>query len=96
MSDDNVIELVGRWRQDAETRKRRVPSDPVAATLEVCAAELEEQVIRAAARPLTPEEYAVKAGVTPQTVTAWCRNGTLEAYQDGRQWRIPPHAERAA
>lgn len=41
-----------------------------------------------------PQFYSVKAvaevfGVTPYTVREWCKNGTLEAVQPGKEWRIP-------
>ena len=86
-------DLRDRWRSDAETRKARFPADQIANVLELAAAELDEVIVGLSTQPLSPAEYAVKAGVSPQAVTKWCRQGRLEAYRDecGRWW-IPPHA----
>lgn len=41
-------------------------------------------------RILTPTDLATEYGVTPQTVTAWCRNGLVDGAQFiGGQWAIP-------
>jgi hypothetical protein len=98
MSDhDSLTDLLGRWRQDADSRKRRFPNDPIATALEVCAAEVDEILLGLSAVPLSPGEYARLHGVTPQAVTQWCRTGRLEAYRDSTgHWRIPPHAKHMA
>jgi DNA-directed RNA polymerase specialized sigma24 family protein len=100
MDHDELATLRDRWREDAAARAKGIPNDPTAAVLALCAAELEEALLRQAARPLSPAEYATLHGVTPQAVTQWCRRGILEAYRDATgHWRIPPtatHLERAA
>jgi hypothetical protein len=88
-------DLLGRWTADAETRRSRWPDDPIATTLDLCAAEIREVLAGMSAVPLSPSEYALREGVTEQAVTGWCRRGELEAYRDERgRWRIPGHARR--
>ena len=90
-------ELLARWTTDAATYRRRWPADPIAATLELCAAEIREAMVGQSGQPLTAEEYARREQVSVQTVTSWCRRGELEAYKDMKGcWRIPAHARRAA
>lgn len=90
-------ELLARWTADAATWRQRWPADPVAATLELCAAELRDVLVGQSGQPLTPEEYARREKVSEQTVTGWCRRGELEAYRDIKgRWRIPAHARKAA
>lgn len=89
-------DLLGRWGADATTRRDRWPDDPMAATLDLCAAEIREVLAGLSVVPMSPAEYAMREGVTEQAVTGWCRRGELEAFRDARgRWRIPPHARRA-
>lgn len=93
---DPLQTLRDRWRSDAASRKERFPADQIANVLELAAAELDEVIVGLSTQPLSPGQYAVKAGVSPQAVTKWCREGRLEAYRDecGRWW-IPPYAGHA-
>lgn len=97
MNEAPFNELIASWRRDAEVRLKRVANDPVAATLDYCAAELAGVVARETLKPRTPAEFADLCGVTEQTVTSWCRRGLIEAYQDATgHWRIPGHVEAKA
>lgn len=93
-----VREIVQDWTTEAKVLRRRGENAAIARTLDACAAELQERFARQLEEPLTPAEWAaLHGGVSPQSVTTWCRRGELEAYRDAhRRWRIPPHAERRA
>lgn len=38
---------------------------------------------------LTPIEVGERLGVTPRTITRWCREEKIKAFKLGRVWRIP-------
>lgn len=97
MTTDALNQLADAWDAEAEQKRRRVPSDPIAATLDTCAAELRERLLALISedRSLTPDEYAALHHISPQAVTAWIRRGELEAYRDARHhWHIPASARR--
>lgn len=37
----------------------------------------------------TPRQFAELISTSEQTVTRWCREGTIRAKQFGKLWRIP-------
>lgn len=95
MNIDSARGLVAKWRGDATIRRKVTDTDPIAAALDYCAAELQAALADQAESPLTPEEFAAREHVTAQAVTRWCRIGELEAYRDQKgRWHIPPHAKR--
>ena len=89
-------DLLARWAADATSRRVRCTDDPIATTLDLCAAEIREVVLGLSVTPLSPAEFASREGVSEQAVTTWCRLGQVEAYRDtNNHWRIPPHAKRS-
>jgi len=94
----HVRSVAKTWREEAVKRKGITRADPVADTLEYCASELEQRVgmleSDLATEWLTVEEYAVREGVTRQSVRAWIRAGELTAWRTAHGYEIPRDAER--
>lgn len=88
--------LATAWRGEAEQRRRISRHDPVAETLDYCAAELLEQMrqLDAPGAAATVEQYAADHGVTPQTCRNWIHRGELDAVRTPHGWRIPRTARR--
>lgn len=84
--------LHGSWQQSAYSRRKQFSLDPIASVLAACAEELAAILEAGAAQPMTPAAYAAQAGVSPQAVTGWCRNGRIEAYRRNGRWQIPAGA----
>lgn len=86
------------WRVEADQRRRRVPGDPAAATLESCADELEKEVERLDREKayLTVAEFAHVQGVDPSSVRKWVARAELEGAEKGPdgEWRIPRDSKR--
>jgi hypothetical protein len=102
MRDDVIVvpavkEVVATWRKEAAQRKTRWKDDPVAATLESSASELESEIEHAleTTRTVSVQQYAHSARTTPSTVRRWILRGELEAEkgEDG-EWQIPRTARR--
>lgn len=89
-----MYDLLKSWRADAEVYRKRWPTDPIAATLDHCAAEVEQVMILHSNEPLSASQYAQKVGLTRQRVVQLIHEGKLEAYQDHQNapWRIPAYA----
>lgn len=92
----DVIAIAGTWRTEAAERRRISALDPVADTLEYCAAELQLRAreIEHAREEVSPEQYARTAGVTVQTVRTWIREGQLNARETPKGYRIAKDAQR--
>ena len=93
----DVVSIASTWRTEAAERRRISALDPVADTLEYCAAELQLRAkeIEHATEELTPDQYARTEGVTVQTVRTWIRHGQLQARETPKGYRIPKGAKRA-
>jgi hypothetical protein len=93
----DVIAIAGTWRTEAAERRRISALDPVADTLEYCAAELQLRAreIEHATEEITPEQYARANDVTVQTVRTWIRQGQLKARETPKGYRIAKDAKRA-
>lgn len=80
------------WSTEAERRRQRSHTDPVADTLVNCAAELTEQVrlLETESEWLTPEQYGAQHFpiVSGQTVRNWIHRGELKAEDTPRGYRI--------
>jgi DNA-binding transcriptional regulator YiaG len=92
----DVVAIAGTWRTEAAERRRISALDPVADTLEYCAAELQLRAreIEHAREEVTPEQYARAEGVTVQTVRTWIRQGRLPARETPKGYRIQKDAKR--
>lgn len=93
------IELAAQsYRDEAEQRRRLSKVDPVADALDFVAADLKKRVEVLAAPTATRsvEEWAAEQNppVSAQTVRNWIRAGELEAFEDGRGYKIPIDARR--
>lgn len=52
--------------------------------------ESSERDLQLSSQYLTAAEVAAMLRVSPQAVSAWCRQGKLKAIRAGRGWRILP------
>jgi DNA-binding transcriptional regulator YiaG len=98
--DDPILDEAKRaqasWKEEAQKRRAISSLDPVADTLDFCAADLAERLRTAtrAAEEMTPEQYAAAEGVTVQTVRNWIRRGQLVARHTAKGYRIAKDAVR--
>lgn len=88
--------LVKKWRAEAKRHRAITEVNPVADTIDYCAAEFEAalQDAQRADAYLTVEEFAARKRTSPQTVRAWCRTGKIRAERTPSGWLIP--VEQAA
>jgi len=93
-----VLERAALWRRDAAARRQYSGVDPVADTLEACAAQIEADVARVDRETayLTVEEYAAHACVSVSTIRRLCARGELQGVVKSAadEWRIPRGAQR--
>lgn len=79
-----------KWRAEARRHRAITPVNPIADTIDYCAAEL-EGALQDAARAdayLTVDEYATQYRASPQTVRTWCRAGKIPAERTPSGWLI--------
>lgn len=95
------VAVIGKaWRDEAQKRRRVSQADPVADTLDYCAAELARTVdeMRVGLHRVTVEQYAKLQNppVSEQTVRNWITRGELQAERGARGgWVIDPKAKRS-
>lgn len=90
-------ELTDRWRADVKWLRRYDAGSPVASTLERAAEDLDAMIKAIASNEsyVTADEYAEIHRVSPQSVTRWIREGTLQAIvTGGGRYLIRSHATR--
>jgi excisionase family DNA binding protein len=92
-------EAAAQYLEQAEGRRRIVPTDAVADALEYVARDLRERARQLGAPQSTRSipEYAAERGVSAATVRRWIDQGRLRAAKERGEWRIPAgeHAEAA-
>lgn len=90
--------LAGAWEREAEQRKGRTPTDPVADAIASCARDLRQTMTRVDQESayLTVAQYAGQHGVHESSVRRWCMAGELAGAQKDHNddWRIPRDAKR--
>ena len=84
------------WQQEAADRRKISAIDPVADTLDYCAAEIFDRIAELDQKVnwVNTEEYAELHGITPQTVRSWIRSGDLDAHETPKGYVINRHTKR--
>lgn len=85
-----IRKLIGQWRDEVKVHVARSKHNPIADTLDTCAAEV-EAVLKESEAPgamRTVEQYAADHGVTPPTVRKWIAKRELDAVSTPHGYRI--------
>jgi hypothetical protein len=89
---DATVGALRQWKREASERRKIAKNDPIAETLDYCAADLEQRLRMAEATEqwITVEAFAAQpdVGVSPQTVRAWIRAGELAAVRGRNGYHI--------